>query len=109
MEDWSADEVATVGEDCTSWCTALLWIVPAKVAGTWTMPSGELSLTQEFQMVSGAMKQGAASVPVSDGRLNGEEITFTAGGVVDKGKGNGNTMQGTTATGASWSATRAAK
>ena len=22
--------------DCVSWCTALLWIVPAKVEGTWT-------------------------------------------------------------------------
>ena len=33
MEDWSADETATVEKDCTSWCTAYLWIVPAKVEG----------------------------------------------------------------------------
>ena len=32
MEDWQADQTATVEDDCTSWCTALLWIVPAKVA-----------------------------------------------------------------------------
>ncbi len=38
MEDWNADEIATVGEDCTSWCTALFWIVPAKAGGTWTVP-----------------------------------------------------------------------
>ncbi len=44
MEAWTADEVATVGEDCTSWCTALFWIVPAKVAGTWAIPGGELTL-----------------------------------------------------------------
>ena len=31
MEDWEADETATVTDGCTSWCTALLWIVPAKV------------------------------------------------------------------------------
>ena len=36
MEDWQADETATVTDGCSSsWCTALLWIVPAKVAGTW--------------------------------------------------------------------------
>jgi hypothetical protein len=109
MEAWTADEVATVGEGCTSWCTALLWIVPAKAAGTWTMANGELALTQEFQMVSGTMRQGAASQSVSEGRLLGDQITFTVGGVVYKGKVNGSTMQGTTATGASWSATRAAK
>ncbi len=40
MEDWQADETATVDKDCTSWCTAYLWIVPAKVEGTWTMPAG---------------------------------------------------------------------
>ena len=32
MEDWQADETATINDSgCTSWCTALLWIVPAKV------------------------------------------------------------------------------
>ena len=55
MEDWEADETANVTEDCTSWCTALLWIVPAKVEGTWQMPQGELTLTQEFQMLSGTL------------------------------------------------------
>src|SRR5207237_6299653 len=39
MGDWEADETATVGEGCDgSWCTALLWIVPARVAGTWKVP-----------------------------------------------------------------------
>jgi len=33
MEDWKPDEDATV-ENCTNWCTAHLWIVPAKVDGT---------------------------------------------------------------------------
>ena len=109
MEAWTADEVATVGEGCTSWCTALFWIVPAKVAGTWTTSGGELTLTQEFQMVSGTMKQGAASVPVSEGRLRGDEITFAVAGVVFKGKVNGDTMKGTNDKGAAWAATRVAK
>ena len=46
MDDWQADETATVTDDCTSWCTALLWIVPAKVEGTWQLPQGELTLKQ---------------------------------------------------------------
>ena len=31
MEDWEADVTETISGDCTSWCTAHLWIVPAKV------------------------------------------------------------------------------
>src|SRR5688500_1442381 len=29
MEDWEADETATLSNDCVSWCTALFWIIPA--------------------------------------------------------------------------------
>src|SRR5512144_212368 len=38
MEDWQADETQSVTDNCSSWCTALLWIVPAKVQGTWKTP-----------------------------------------------------------------------
>ena len=30
MGEWEPDQTASVTEDCTSWCTALLWIIPAK-------------------------------------------------------------------------------
>src|SRR4029453_4335210 len=43
MEEWKPDETANV-DGCTNWCTAYLWIVPAKVDGTWKMPQGELTL-----------------------------------------------------------------
>jgi precorrin-6B methylase 2 len=104
MDDWQADETAQVTEDCTSWCTALLWIVPAKVEGTWQLPQGALTLTQKFQMVSGTL----GGTPISDGKLRGDEITFTAGNAKYTGKVNGNTMSGTTSggSGAKWSATR---
>ncbi len=92
MEDWTADEVATVGGDCSSWCTALLWIVPAKVDGAWRLPNGDLTLSQQFQMVSGTLKNGTASVPVTDGRLNGDQFTFTAGGTAYSGRVNGTTI-----------------
>jgi hypothetical protein len=102
MDDWTPDETSSVTEDCTSWCTALLWIVPAKVEGTWTMPQGALTLTQKFQMVTGTL----GSTPIADGRLRGDEITFTAGGAKYTGKVNGNSMSGTNGAGAKWSATK---
>jgi len=109
MEDWNADEIATVGEDCTSWCTALFWIVPAKAEGTWTFPNGELTLTQTFQMLAGSMRIGEKPpVPILDGRLRGDQISFTVGGVKYTGKVNGTSMSGTAATGSDttpWTAT----
>jgi precorrin-6B methylase 2 len=89
MDDWTADQTETVGGDCVSWCTAHLWIVPAKVQGTWDVPGrGTLTLTQNFQMISGTL----GSAQVSAGKLRGDEITFTAGGTNYTGKVDGNTM-----------------
>ncbi|MDP1570004.1 MAG: class I SAM-dependent methyltransferase [Vicinamibacterales bacterium] len=102
MEDWTADETAEVEEDCTSWCTALLWIVPAKVAGTWRMPQGTLQLTQEFQHVGGTLGEA----PVRAGKLRGAELSFTVGNVIYTGRVDGNTMRGTMTGGGPWTATR---
>ena len=89
MEDWQADETATVTDGCSSsWCTALFWIVPAKVAGTWNTPSGALTLTQNFQMLSGTL--GAQAV---QGRLRGNEIELTAGTAKWTGMVDGNTIK----------------
>ena len=106
MEEWKPDETATV-EGCDNWCTAHLWIVPAKVGGTWKLPQGELTLKQTFQMISGTLKNGNAATQVS-GKLNGDQITFTAGKVQYSGRVSGNSMEGT-AGGNKWSATRAGK
>ena len=97
MEDWEADQTETVGGECTSWCTAMLWIVPAKVQGSWTMPDGELKLTQSFQKVSGSL--GAQAI--SEGKLNGDELTFKVGTTTYTGKVNGTTIQGS-----GWTATK---
>ena len=53
MDDWQPDETAVVTDGCTSWCNALFWIVPAKVEGTWRLGNADLSLTQQFQKISG--------------------------------------------------------
>ena len=97
MDDWEADETASVSEDCTSWCNALLWIVPAKVEGTWSSPQGDLVLKQNFQMVSGTMD----GKPIGDGRLRGDQFTFTAGGAKHTARVNGNTMKAS-----NWTATK---
>jgi hypothetical protein len=102
MEDWVADETQTVGGDCSSWCTALLWIVPAKVEGTWQMPQGELKLTQQFQVISGTL----GSQPIADGKLHGAEISFKVGSETYAGKVDGNTIRGTGGRGGTWTATK---
>jgi hypothetical protein len=90
MDDWDPDETATIGMPaCTSWCHALLWIVPAKVQGTWKTPQGNLAITQKFQMITGTL----GSTPIA-GKLAGDQITFTAGGTQYTGRVNGSTIQG---------------
>ncbi len=103
MEDWKPDETANV-EGCNNWCTAHLWIVPAKVNGTWKTPQGELSIKQTFQMISGTLKNGKGVAPIN-GKLMGDQISFTAGGTQYMAKVNGNSMEGS-AGNTQWSATR---
>ena len=100
MGEWEDDQTATVSEGCTSWCTVHFWIVPAKVAGRWTVGNETLTLTQEFQKVTGTL--GSTSVT---GRLTGEEITITAGARTLRGRVNGNTITGTVTGGAGGSFT----
>jgi hypothetical protein len=105
MEAWEPDQTETVSEDCVSWCTALMWIVPAKVEGTWHLAQGgDLTLTQQFQMLTGTL----GSTPISNARMHGGEITFTAGGAQYTGQVKGTTMQGTVkgGSGGSWTATK---
>jgi hypothetical protein len=106
MEDWKPDQTENVA-GCTNWCTAHLWIVPAKVDGNWKMPEGELAIKQTFQVISGTLKNGSSSSAIN-GKLNGDQITFTAGGTQYTGRVNGSSIEGT-AGGNKWSATKAGK
>jgi SAM-dependent methyltransferase len=76
IEGWEPDRRETVGGDCTAWCEALLWIVPAKVAGRWQGGGVELTLTQDFQKVTGVLNRGGKPVNVT-GRLNGRALVLT--------------------------------
>ncbi len=110
MEDWKPDETAKV-DGCSNWCTAYLWIVPAKVGGTWNLSQGELTLKQTFQMISGTLRSGNNTAQITNGKLNGDQITFTAGGAQYTGHVSGNSIEGTVKGGSNgkWRATRAGK
>jgi SAM-dependent methyltransferase len=109
MEDWRADETITSQDNSSYSRTAYLWIVPAKVEGSWQLPQGELVLKQMYQMLTGTLKAGGKPVAISDGRLRGDQITFTAGGAEYSGRVNGTTMEGTVKGGGSWNATHSGK
>lgn len=72
MGEWEADQRADVGGR-----QIYFWVVPAKAAGTWTIVDGgdtlAVTLTQAFQKVEGATKDGARAT----GRLNGAELQLT--------------------------------
>ena len=101
MEDWTPDEVAQAETGCISWCKALLWIVPAKVEGTWKTPQGELVLSQQFQKLDGTL----GGTPITAGIVRGEQVTFVAGATTYVGKLAGATITGH-AGDAAWTATR---
>jgi SAM-dependent methyltransferase len=71
---WEPDETRRVTTDCASWCVGHLWIVPARVDGSWNLHGTILTLTQQFQMLSGTMGQA----PVT-GRVRGTSVTFFVG------------------------------
>jgi SAM-dependent methyltransferase len=96
MEDWQHDDSIRDESkpNCSFNCVAYLWVVPAKAAGTWRMPPGELKLEQTFQMLTGTLSSGGKTVPVA-GRMRGDQITFTADGVQYTGRVSGLDMGGT--------------
>jgi SAM-dependent methyltransferase len=108
MGDWPADQSIQATGECSSYCRAYFWIVPAKVTGTWKLPVGELLLEQKYQSVSGSIKADNVNSDVS-GKLIGDQITFTAGRTVYSGRVSGDKIEGTARTGnneTKWEATR---
>jgi len=93
MGEWVADETATVSEDCVSYCTAYFWVVPANVEGTWKLRKKELTIEQNFQMITGTLKSGNLSLPI-EGKIAGDRIRFNADGKVYVGRVNGDSMDG---------------
>lgn len=93
MEDWQSDDTTTI-DNCSSWCTAYLWIVPAKAEGKWKLPNGELTLTQQFQVINGTLSVDGKNIPVI-GKLTGDHISFNADKSEYTGQVAGDTISGT--------------
>src|ERR1017187_8783838 len=98
--------------------TVYLWIVPARVAGSWRLQvegagaeqAMELEFTQRFQEISGIAKRTRGRTLLQSAHLRGPEIRFA---VIDEtrrpseplhffGRVYGDTMEGTTGGGRRW-------
>jgi hypothetical protein len=85
----------------------LLWIVPARIDGAWTLtvdtPTGtrryRARFTQRFQRFAGTLDDGETSLVVEDGQLRGRDISFMAlgpaGGGAFAGTVEGDVARGT--------------
>jgi hypothetical protein len=110
LQDWKADQMVETGKPEDRWNKAYLWIVPAKADGTWTIAGdGTLIIQQKFQYFKGSLNKGNTKINISDGKMNGSEISFTAGKETYKGTVTGSRMEGTISSGGKevkWSADR---
>jgi SAM-dependent methyltransferase len=105
---WEPD-ATTRGEPCTSWCVAMLYVVPARVAGAWRLDDGAtLTLEQNYQKLTGTLENYGIDLPIENGRLDGEIIRFTVNRVHYQGRVSGDGMTGSAAGRAThdWTATR---
>ncbi|MDW8025765.1 MAG: class I SAM-dependent methyltransferase [Armatimonadota bacterium] len=109
MGDWEADKVVNVNVDYQR--TLYYWVVPAGVAGIWrwrTTINGKavectLKLKQEFQKLSGTLSIGEAACEITNGKVTGNEVSFSAtiqlGGrevkMTFNGKVSGDALKGT--------------
>ena len=93
MGDWKADETAEI-----DYRSAYLWIVPARVAGTWSFrDQGSLqfgvTLAQTFQEISGSATLANGKQPLVGATLRGSDLRFA----FNDGNGNTRTFSGSVA------------
>jgi len=79
MDDWEADEVSSLDGR-----RAYFWVVPASVAGAWTIElvgagtseKHEMTLEQRFQKIEGMVTLGAIYGGLREPHLRGAQIAF---------------------------------
>jgi Ribosomal protein L11 methyltransferase (PrmA) len=76
MGDWTPEQKETLAPRYDVY----LWIVPAKVEGRWSVQRGEKTFTvdlkQKYQQFEGTAQIDNKTIPVTNGRLRGKDITF---------------------------------
>jgi SAM-dependent methyltransferase len=94
IDGWEPEVVEEVGEGCSTWCTTMLYYVPARVGGAWQLPQGTVTFEQKAQKLSGTLASGGNPKPI-EGRVSGEQITFTVGDAQYSGRVVGDLIEGT--------------
>ena len=107
IDDW-IDETQLTLPGCTTWCSAHLYLVPAKVAGAWKLPTGELRVTQQYQTLEGTLVSPDGRETKVEGKVSGDHVRFAGGLNVYTGRVRGQQMFGDVsgASGGRWTATR---
>ena len=90
MGDWKPDQTTYLAED-VDFNITYFWVVPAKVSGVWKFGESKISFTQEFQNITGTMTIGKKEMRLT-GKLDGNAISFTAGGTEYAGTVKGDTI-----------------
>ena len=137
MGDWKADEhrrmdAADKFSGAGGDSDVYLWIVPAKIAGAWSMQLAvggkpqtyDVSFEQKYQQVSGTARINGRAVKIDWAKLSGDELMFTLSAEVNgtvvkhefSGRVTGNAMTGQVVLSGSrmaarveWTAERAAR
>jgi precorrin-6B methylase 2 len=94
IDGWEEIEIAYADGYCVTWCTAYLYLVPAKVAGAWRLPTGEVRFTQDFQTLSGTLIVPGGRYVAATGQVKGDQIRFNAGLNAYSGRVRGDEMSG---------------
>lgn len=109
MGDWRPDQRQRIGS-----ANIYLWVVPARLAGRWTLtvegrPFG-LELQQSYQQLRGSIAAAGRTVRVEQGQVAGDRVRFVAdlpdGRRVFEGRVRGDRIE-PLASGAGWRAVRA--
>jgi SAM-dependent methyltransferase len=85
MDDWSPDQVLQL-PDASYRDSVYYWVIPAEASGVWRWraptPTGEqqyaLRLQQRFQKVSGTISSKDGETPITNARLTGDRLQFSA-------------------------------
>lgn len=110
LDGWEPAATRRLEDGCSSWCNALLLIVPAKVDGTWRIDGGRLELSQEYEAITGTVVRDGAQPAGVSGRIRADALTLTIDGRTYSGRVAGDRITGTATepSGATraWTATR---
>ncbi len=108
IDGWEETDTAYGDSFCITWCTAYLYLVPAKVAGAWRLSGGEVRFTQEMQALTGTFVYPGGRYESAQGQVKGDHVRFTAGLNTYTGRVRGDEMTGEASGALSgfWRATR---